>query len=197
MAQLAMRLRLDPDDGEYAAIGRLITACSILELNLNMAVRLWLGIDEAIARCLIGEARASNLTKLLQDSFEFQNLHPVTNGTRTAIKGITAEVTYIYSVRDRIAHMPCYSDGTSLIFSNALTSKKPEKSITYQCTPQQLIDLSHYVMHITGFIRSLASTRVREEKEFILICAAHGASQRKSDLPKPPGEQHSDRVQKP
>lgn len=186
-----------PVESEYAAIGRVIADCAILEGSIHTTIRRWIKIDELIARCLIGEPTHSRLSELFSKCFEFQAMHAITDGTRTAIKSVSSEMAYIYKIRDHIAHTPCYGDGQTLTFDKTMNAKKLTQSIRYQVTTKELIALSDYTIEVAAFVQSLAASKTKDEIEFTSICAAHAASRQRSDLPKLPGEQHSQAIQKP
>jgi hypothetical protein len=46
-----------PQPRDYEALGEFVTACSLLEVAMHIAIRQLLRIDETVARTLIGERR--------------------------------------------------------------------------------------------------------------------------------------------
>jgi hypothetical protein len=156
-----------------------------------------LDIDESVARRLIGEPNSSNLQKLFIDAFAMARRTPVTAPMKKAILSLTKEIAYVYSVRDVIAHKPCYTDGTQLTFHNTATHKKPEGLFRYECTAQQLVHLTAYTLTIAQLLLLLVTSDHQQEQTYVDAVAVLYASRDRLLLPKVPGEQSLNSNQKP
>jgi hypothetical protein len=136
----------NPLPRDYQAIGEFITATSLIEVVLHRAIRRWLGLDEGIARALIGEPRHGELLDKLK--FAFQNHYGESLETALLIDPICGEMIAINNVRSVVAHKPCWTDGVALAFSNGDTASKASKKFVYVCTHKQLKGLADWASEV-------------------------------------------------
>lgn len=173
----------DPTREQYAAIGEFISNCSLLEVTMHVLLRHWLGIDEHIARGLVGEPRTKDLIDLLRFAYASQSSFKASDETADLLATIYAKAMYINDVRAVVAHKPCLTDGTSLMFHNAMTYKRKTSEFKYECTAVQLTNLAEFTL---GLASSVGLLPILPQRRFVQRCTELLSSSEKLDLPSPP-----------
>lgn len=133
-----------PKRKHYAAVGRFVASCSSMAIFLNLNMRISLGIEEEIARMMIGIGdltvkdlitmikRIQVLKKLSPDAVEIQNR-------------VLSWCSYFNDVRNVVAHKAMYARGNNIYFHNTHTAKDVSKAWTYECTIAQLENASNHI----------------------------------------------------
>lgn len=120
---------------EYAALGRFIAQCSVLEMCLHACVKHILGLQDETARLLVGEPRIGDLIDLLKKSARINNL----GAERTEVMvELLAECVNGNKVRQIVAHKPFFMDGSVLVFHNKMSAKSLDAVFEYRCSIEEL-----------------------------------------------------------
>jgi hypothetical protein len=169
------------EPGDFAALGRFIASCSVLEGALHSILRHILALDENLARLLLGEPSIVDLSKKLRLTLELTR--PEYNAQYDLLH---QEITYINEVRSWVAHKMFGRHKEFLVFSNIMSAKSKSAIKGYCCTPTQIDNLSDYTTHVTWSVQQLVKQRHRDLKHYEEIVAKLLASEKKLDLPIPP-----------
>lgn len=170
---------------DFAAIGRFIAACCFIETSLHTAFKHLLGIDDALARGLFGEASISDLSNKLHLVAKQKGMPAK---YLSAIDTLRMEIAYINKIRSWIAHKPFGVSNETLIFHNVLTAKTLSAAQAYRCTALQLENGADYATHISDCLISLKNDSQPIPSEYLARVSELVASRKKLDLPASPKE---------
>lgn len=177
--------KASPQPRDYEAIGEFVTACSLLEVAMHIAIRQLLRIDETVARTLIGERRTGQLVDLLRFAFE-RKIVPLSPTGQATLDGLLLRAQYVNSVRAVVAHKPCNTDGISLAFHNSITAERKSKEFEYVCTAAQLKACADHALFVAGALRDAVEFGEPHREGLLPQAQALLASVERLDLPSPP-----------
>lgn len=152
---------------------------------MHTVLRSWLGIDDAVARALLGEPNHSVLIEKLRYAFKIQNQLSITADTEQVLNEILAEAAQINAMRSIVAHKPCWGDGISIAFSNAATSKD-SKVYLFVCTRKQLTACAEWAVEVAVMLRDFLGPGRKFQARHIAVCHERIASRDRSLLPSLP-----------
>lgn len=173
-----------PTTEDYAALGVFVASCSLLEICLHAGLKWLIGIDDHLARMLIGEPRVGDLAALLKKVAE----HRKFDKDRTDfLLSLTAEVTFSNKIRSIVAHKPFFAENGEMVFHNSVTAKSVSAIYKYRCTAEQLRNLADLTHGLAGDIVAISTDGVAAQDLYNQIRTRQALFQ-KLPLPAIPGQ---------
>ena len=138
------------EDEHFAPVGRLVSACSYLEMSLHTAIKHCLALGDDVSRLIVGEPAFSELSAKLLAVLRLKD--PEYAQTYELLHG---RIAYVNEVRRWVAHKPFASFGPRLIFTNVITAKSKAAIKGYVCTTTQLRNLAALITHVSNHVVSM------------------------------------------
>jgi hypothetical protein len=149
MPSLAEILLTIPQSREYESLGRFVASCSSVEISLHAIARQLMGIDEDLARLLVGEPRVGDLMKFIKD---VSALKGIDSTKRKALFNALDWASYTNRVRSVVAHKPMHMQNKKMIFHNSVTARFRKKSWFYECLSTELDECSTIAFNTASVI---------------------------------------------
>lgn len=135
-----------PQARHFAAIGRFVVECSMIEVVLHLLVRRIVGIEDKIARVIIGGPGDMRVPDLIRLCKQVAPIMGLPKEVVTLQDRMLNWVAYANDVRSVIAHKPFWRDTHDvLVFHNAHHAKSEERAWSYRCSLKQLNNLTALV----------------------------------------------------
>lgn len=171
---------------EFEAIGRLLIASNCLYVDISALYVSWTGIDdELFKRILMIEPRVSDVISRLELEMKFQrSAAKVSYEVHDAYFALHKELTYLFGIRNIIAHSPCFANGETITFHNSLTMRQ-DKLRDLSCTEKQIKSLTQHAVNVAIIAREFNHRALTDPDKLKADCNALSAWRNKSSLPNP------------
>lgn len=144
-----------PKTRHYAALGRFIVECSLMEMCLNLLLRRVIGIDERLTRIIVGGTGDVRVADLIRLTKQVSAMKATDDEVSELQNRLLDWATYVNDLRSVVAHKPFWREkGDVMVFHNTHHAKTEERKWKYRCSVKQLNNLSKLMdnMNIVFFI---------------------------------------------